>query len=103
MTNKVRITFKAKPRETFNGDTAVYYPERLQSHHVELIDDNIRTRLWVDCRDDHVMKSRREDLGIASYDYLTSAQVEDLGGKTSGFLWNVSVVVDVKTGEITQA
>lgn len=99
MSNKVRITFKAKPRESFHGEICVYFPDQIKTSHVDVIDDNTFTKGWLDCRDNDVTKRRREALNIASYDHLTEEDVIAYGGTTNGFLWQVTLVIDLKTGE----
>lgn len=99
MSNKVRISFKAKPRESFHGVIGVYFPTELKTSHVDVIDDNAYTKTWLDCRDKDVMKRRREALNIADYDHLSEDDVIAYGGDTTGFLWQVTIVIDLKTGE----
>lgn len=100
MSNKVRISFKAKPRESFNQEfMVVYFPNEIKASHVEVIDDNAYTKTWLDCRDKQVMKHRREVLRITDYDELTEDEVIAYGGNTDGFLWQVTIVIDLKTGE----
>ena len=100
MSNKVRISFKAKPRESFNQEfMVVYFPNEIKASHVDVIDDNAYTKTWLDCRDKQVMRHRRSELGISSYHELTEDEVIAYGGDTSGFLWQVTIVIDLKTGE----
>jgi hypothetical protein len=103
MTERITIQFTAKARESFHGGTEYSVPD-ITSQHVltPVSQQGTRARLWLQCRDADIRKSRRVSaLKAAGLDgYAVHEKDAQLPGVTiqplgNGFMARVTVEIDV--------
>lgn len=100
MSNRVEIRFRAK-RDDFAGGEGYKVPS-LKSHHVTDLDRTMRTKLWLDCRDEDIRTARLKQVmsdnywpGVVWVDESRNADGWVIKPIGKGFMADISITVDL--------